>query len=69
MYALKIRKSDLGILTLLNNGVTPTVEKKTTYLIVNPDGASVIVDEKQFDNQFASRISTAGPLLMKLNKS
>lgn len=69
MYALKLRKIDLPLLTLLNDGIPPEIPKKPHYLVVTPGESSVIVSEKDFDENYASRISTAGPFLMKLNKT
>lgn len=68
MYAIKIRKTDLPLLALLNKGFEPALDKDTHYLIVNPDGANEMVTEKEFDEKFATRVSTAGPVLMKINK-
>lgn len=68
MYAIKIRKSDLPLLALLNKGYEPAIEKTSMYLIVNPDGANQMVTEKEFDANYAGRISSTGPALVKLNK-
>ena len=70
LYAIKIRKSDLELITLLNGGVTPAVEKKPTYFIFdatwNSDVPNEIVTEREFYNRF--EIKTNGPLLLSLKK-
>lgn len=68
MYALKLRKTDLPLLTLLNDGVPPEIPKTTHFMIVTPGESPTIVSEKVFDADYASRLSTAGPSLLKLNK-
>lgn len=68
MYALKLRKTDLPLLTLLNDGIEPEIPKSTHFMIVTPGESSVIVSEKEFDANYASRISTAGPIIFKINK-
>lgn len=67
-YAMKIRKSDRELLGMLNGGVQPTVEKKTTYLIVDtdPEGYNAIVTERELVNTY--EISNNSPLLLKLKK-
>ena len=69
MYALKIRKSDQAILTLLNDGVPVEIPKKTSYLIVTPGESAKVVTEREFDDNYAGRLSTVGPFLMKINKN
>lgn len=34
MLIIKINKENLGLITSLNGGVTPEIEKKVTYLVV-----------------------------------
>lgn len=65
-YAIKIRKSDLPLLAMLNGGVEPKVEKKTTFLIVDTDGPNDIVSEREFLQ--TCEINSNGPLLLKLKK-
>lgn len=69
MFGIKLRKSDLPLLTLLNGGKAPEIPAKGShYLIVNTDGDNFTVTEREFDANFANKISTAGPALFKLNK-
>ena len=67
-YALKIRKSDLALLTLLNGGVTPKIEKTTTYLIICPDdsGPNEIVTQRELDQRF--EVKSNSPMLFALKK-
>lgn len=67
MYALKIRKIDLDLLTQLNKGVTPTVEKKDTYLIVRPSGENEIVSALEFQTKYADKVAVNSPKLFKIN--
>ena len=71
LYALQIRKSDLALLTLLNNGVTPQVEKQKTFLVFdatwNSDIPNRIVTERELSRDFPT-IKTHGPFLVKFNK-
>lgn len=70
LYALKIRKSDLELLTLLNGGVTPKIEKTPTYLVFdatwNSDVPSKIVTERELQQTCDFKIN--GPLLLALKK-
>lgn len=70
LYAIQIQKSHLALITLLNGGVTPKVEKKTTYFIFdatwNSDVPNEIVTEREFLQRF--EISSRTPLLFKLKK-
>lgn len=70
LYALKIRKSDLALLTLLNGGVTPAVEKTPTYLVFdatwNSDVPNEIVTQRELDKRFEIKLN--GPFLMALKK-
>jgi len=45
LYALEIRKSDLALITLLNNGVTPKIEKTKTYFIFDATWDSEFVPQ------------------------
>lgn len=65
-YALEIRKSDLPLLTILNGGVTPEIEKTPTVLIIDTDGPNEIVTMREFRN--TRLLSSRSPFLMKLNK-
>lgn len=68
MYAIKLRKTDLPLLTALNGGVAPEIPKISSYLILNSDGTVSTVTEKEFDEKLAGRVSLSGPILMKINK-
>ena len=48
MYAIKINKSNLPLLAILNGGVEPSIEAFPTYLIVNPTGKNQIIKESSF---------------------
>jgi len=69
MYALKIRKSDLGLLAVLNGGMLPEVPKSgTSYLIVNtdPDGFNDIVSERELMKKF--EVAANSPLVLRLKQ-
>ena len=71
MYAIKIRKTDMPLLTILNGGVEPTLnDGESRFLIVDPGQSpmTVTVSEKVFDRYYADKVSTAGPALLKINK-
>lgn len=77
MYGIKILKRDLDLLNLLAGGLYDhppiTVNQAGSYLIVTPapNGGKPtvqIVTEKEFDEQYADKVSTSGPTLLKLNK-
>ena len=70
MYALKIRKSDLPLLTILNGGVTPKVEKKTTYLVIHIEDSEHTHNEILTQRELLMKydISSRSPLLLKLKK-
>ncbi len=69
LYAILIRKSDLELIALLNNGVTPKVEKEKTYFIFdatwNSEFVPMIVTELEFYNTYDISRRT---LLLSLNK-
>lgn len=69
LYALKIRKSDLELLTILNGGVTPKIEKKTTYLVFDVTNTvpNRIVTQNEF-NRMDHDIKETSPLLFALTK-
>lgn len=69
-YAIKIRKSDLDLLTLLNNGVTPEIESTTTYLIIDSDPVNAVPNEIVTEREFLQRfnISSRSPLLLRLKQ-
>ena len=70
LYAIRIRKSDLPLITILNGGVTPEIEKTPTYLVVKIEDSehthNEIVTERVFHQRF--EISNRSPLLLKLKK-
>lgn len=70
LYALKIRKSDLALIALLNGGVTPKIEKKTTYFIFdatwNSDYVPQIITERTF-NQTCDIVNNS-PLLLAIKQ-
>lgn len=68
LYAIKIRKSDLELITLLNGGVTPAVEKKPTYFIFDATWKvpNKIVTEREFLANY--EISSRSPLMLALKK-
>lgn len=77
MYAIKILKRDLDLLNLLAGGLYdhPVINESQSgnYLIVTPAPRAgkpsvQIVDAKTFDEEFADKVSTSGPALLKINK-
>ncbi len=70
LYALEIKKSDLALITLLNNGVTPKVEKVKTYFIFdatwNTDYVPQIITRREFMQTYD--IYSNSPLLLRLKK-
>jgi hypothetical protein len=70
LYALKIRKSDLGLITLLNGGVEPKVEKKESYFIFdatwNSDVPNVIVSNREFLQTYD--IMKSSPLVLTVKE-
>jgi hypothetical protein len=70
LYALKIRKSDLALITLLNNGVTPEVEKTKTYFLFdatwNTDYVPQIITERTFLQ--TCDIMKISPLLLSIKQ-
>lgn len=68
-YAIKIRKSDLPLITILNGGVTPAIEKQPTYLIFSAEDDNLfseIVTQRELDKRF--EVKQNGPLLFALKK-
>lgn len=70
LYALKIRKSDLALITLLNNGVTPKIEKKETLFIFdaeeNSDYVPQIITRREFMQ--TCDIMKRSPLLLSIKQ-
>jgi len=70
LYALKIRNSDLELITLLNSGVTPEVEKKTYFIFDatwNSDVPNQIMTERELLTTYDLKKSY-GPHLLALKK-
>lgn len=73
VYALRIRKSDIGLITMLNDGHVPppSTFKRETYLLFEIDDTG-----KHVTTQFASKrplfethdINMRGPHLLSLKK-
>lgn len=76
VYAIKILKRDLDLVNLLAGGLYshPNLEAHFgDYLVVTPaprlgKPTVKIVSEKDFDAEFADKVSTSGPTLLKINK-
>lgn len=70
LYAIRITKSHLALIALLNEGVTPVVEKKPTWFVFdatwNSDIPNRILTEREFYN--LGEISSRSPLMLKLKK-
>lgn len=70
LYALEIRKTDLALITLLNNGVTPKIEKTKTYFIFDAEANSemvpVILTKRQCFNTYD--IKSLCPLLLAVKE-
>lgn len=66
-YAILIRKSNLALITLLNDGVVPTIKPKT-YLVFTLNGpndvTTKIVTERELAN--GPEIGGNSPFIMKL---
>lgn len=69
LYAIKIRKTDLALITLLNGGVTPEIEKKSTYFIFdatwNTDYVPQIITQREL---LSYEISNLSPLFLSIKK-
>lgn len=52
LYAIEIQEKDLALITLLNQGVTPSIEEKTTWFIFdatwNSEFPNGIISEEAF---------------------
>lgn len=69
MYAIKIRKSDLALLKLLNFGVEPKIGTKTSYLVIHLEDhvPNEVLAEKEFFEKYEPAVNA--PSLLKLKKS
>lgn len=70
-YALRIRKSDLALLTLLNGGVVPVGTTKTSYLVfeVDEDGSAItskVVTERELGLEY--ELGANSPFVLRLKK-
>jgi hypothetical protein len=70
MYAIKIQKSQLPLITFLNGGVTPDIEKKTTYLVFDAVLDSNVPNEIVTERELAERFDIKGwqPFVLALKK-
>lgn len=70
LYALKIRKSDLALITLLNGGVTPKIEKRNNYFLFdatwNSDFVPQILTEREFMSNYEFKQNS--PLVLSIKK-
>lgn len=70
LYALKLRKSDLALITLLNGGVTPKIEKRNNYFLFddawNSDFIPQILTEREFLSNYEFKQNS--PLLLSIKK-
>lgn len=67
-YALQIRKSDLALITMLNDGVTPLVQRDTYYVFEieengTPGYAKIMSKREMFQTY---DISKRSPLVLRL---
>ena len=66
MYCIKISKTNLALITLWNNGVTPKIEKKETYFIFDAtwhsDFVPIILTTRECFNTY--EIKKLNPLLL-----
>jgi hypothetical protein len=76
-FAIKIRKSELNLIDLLAGGLYdhPNITEADAgkYLVVTPQPNHgkpevKLVTEKEFDAEYANKVSSAGPELLKINK-
>jgi hypothetical protein len=70
LYAIKIRKSDLALIALLNNGVTPKIEKTKTYFIFDSAENSEYVPQIITERKFLQTcdIMNTSPLLLAIKQ-
>lgn len=70
IYALKIRKTDLALITMLNDGVEPLIQRDTYYVFeVEDDGTpgyAKILSQREMLRTYDIRGTS--PLLLKLKK-
>lgn len=70
LYAIKVRKADLALIALLNSGVTPKVEKKSTYFIFDATWNSYFVPQIITEQALAKTydFKTVAPILLALKR-
>lgn len=72
LYALEVRKVDLELIALLNEGVTPEVEKSPTYFIFdskwNSDVPNQIVTKREFYQNYEISGRPQSPMVLRLKK-
>ena len=70
LYALKIRNSDLELITLLNSGVTPEVPKTPTYFVFDATWNSDVPNQIMTERELLKThdLKSNGPHLLALNK-
>lgn len=71
LYAIKIRKSDLALITLLNAGVTPKVEKTETYFVFDATWNSEVPNQIVTHRKFLTTYDLKGiqPMLLACKPS
>jgi hypothetical protein len=70
LYAIKIRKAELGLIKLLNNGGPVKIEKKRTYFVVDisDNGASVSTDILTERELLQTYVLGSCPFILSLKK-
>ena len=68
-YAIKIQKSHIELINMLNQGVAVDVQKGTNYFIVDtdPTGTNEIVTERELAQRYD--IAANNPFVVKLKKA
>lgn len=68
LYAIEIRKNSLELVTLLNQGVTPHVDKKRTWLLIdaewNSEVPNKILTERELGQNYD--LYATSPLVLRL---
>jgi len=69
LYAIEIKKNSLALVTLLNQGVTPPIEKKKTYFIFDATWNSEVPNEIVTEKELLTHpFYQNSPLILKLKK-
>lgn len=72
LYAMRVKKADLGLITLLNDGLTPLVEnsKKSWFIFeIDDEGRNIwtdIVSEKTLGQHYD--VLSTSPFVVRLKK-